>query len=45
MSVLISGGSIVNADRTFAADVICNNGRIEAVVGIVKLTSESIRGE
>ena len=31
MSVLISGGTIVNADRTFAADVICDDGHIVAV--------------
>ena len=31
MSVLISGGTIVNADRTFMADVICDDGRITAV--------------
>ena len=31
MSVLISGGTVVNADRSFAADVICDDGRITAV--------------
>ncbi len=31
MSVLISGGTVVNADRTFAADVICDDGRVTAV--------------
>ena len=31
MSVLISGGTVVNADRSFAADVICENERILAV--------------
>ena len=28
MTVLIKGGTIVNADRTFAADVLCSEGRI-----------------
>jgi dihydropyrimidinase len=31
MSVVISGGTIVNADQTFAADVVCSDGRIIAV--------------
>ncbi|MCG8371124.1 MAG: amidohydrolase family protein, partial [Proteobacteria bacterium] len=28
MSVLIKGGAVVNADRTFVADVLCSDGRI-----------------
>ena len=31
MSVLIQGGTIVNADRTFRADVLCEDGLIAAV--------------
>ncbi|HSD69027.1 MAG TPA: dihydropyrimidinase [Woeseiaceae bacterium] len=31
MSVLIKGGTIVNADRSFGADVLCKDGRIEAI--------------
>jgi dihydropyrimidinase len=31
MSVLIQGGTIVNADRTFRADVVCEDGLIAAV--------------
>ncbi len=31
MSVLIKGGTIVNAERTFAADVLCEDGKITAV--------------
>ncbi len=31
MSVLIQGGTVVNADRTFRADVLCEDGRIVAV--------------
>ena len=28
MTVLIKGGAVVNADRTFNADVLCNDGKI-----------------
>ncbi len=31
MSVLIKGGTVVNAERTFAADVLCEDGKITAV--------------
>jgi len=31
VSVLITGGTVVNADREFGADVLCANGLIEAV--------------
>ena len=31
MSVLIQGGTVVNADRAFRADVLCNDGLITAV--------------
>ena len=31
MSVLIRGGTVVNADRAFRADVLCEGGRIAAV--------------
>ena len=30
-AVLIRGGTVVNADRAFRADVLCHSGRIEAV--------------
>ena len=31
MTVLIRGGTVVNADRSFAADVLCENGVVSAV--------------
>lgn len=31
MTVLIKGGTVVNADRSFAADVLCQDGKIVAV--------------
>jgi dihydropyrimidinase len=31
MSVLIKGGTVVNADRSFRADVLCDEGLIQAV--------------
>ena len=31
MSVLIKGGTIVNADQTFSAEVLCRNGIIDAI--------------
>jgi dihydropyrimidinase len=31
MTVLIQGGTVVNADRSFRADVLCDNGAIAAV--------------
>jgi dihydropyrimidinase len=31
MTVLIQGGTVVNADRTFRADVLCQDGTIAAV--------------
>ena len=31
MTVLIQGGTVVNADRSFRADVLCEDGRITAV--------------
>ena len=31
MTVLIQGGTVVNADRSFRADVLCQNGKITAV--------------
>jgi dihydropyrimidinase len=31
MAVLIKGGTVVNADRSFRADVLCDNGLITAV--------------
>ena len=31
MSLMIRGGTVVNADRTFRADVYCENGKIAAV--------------
>ena len=30
-SLLIRGGTVVNADRAFRADVLCQDGRIVAV--------------
>jgi dihydropyrimidinase len=31
MTVLIKGGTVVNADRTFAANVLCSDGKIVAI--------------
>ena len=31
MSVLIKGGTVVNAEHTFSADVLCQDGKITAV--------------
>ncbi|WP_207459303.1 dihydropyrimidinase [Azospirillum sp. SYSU D00513] len=31
MSILVRGGTVVNADRSFRADVLCEDGRIVAV--------------
>ena len=31
MAVLIKGGTVVNADRSFRADVLCQDGLISAV--------------
>jgi len=31
MAVLIKGGTVVNADRSFRADVLCDNGLVTAV--------------
>ncbi len=31
MTVLIQGGTVINADRSFRADVLCDNGVITAV--------------
>ena len=31
MSILIRGGVVVNADREFRADVLCEDGKIIAV--------------
>jgi dihydropyrimidinase len=31
MSVLIKGGTVVNADRSFLSDVLCSDGRIQAM--------------
>ena len=31
MAVLVRGGTVVNADRSFRADVLCDGGRIVAV--------------
>ena len=31
MTVLIQGGTVVNADRSFRADVLCQGGKITAV--------------
>ncbi|MEM8685505.1 MAG: amidohydrolase family protein, partial [Pseudomonadota bacterium] len=31
MSVLVKGGTVVNADRSFRADVFCDGGTIRAV--------------
>ena len=31
MTVLIKGGTIVNAEQTFRGDVLCQDGRITAV--------------
>jgi dihydropyrimidinase len=31
MSILIRGGTVVNADREFQADVLCDDGKILAV--------------
>jgi len=31
MTVLIQGGTVVNSDRSFRADVLCQNGKITAV--------------
>ena len=31
MSLMIRGGTVVNADRTFRADVYCENGKIAAI--------------
>jgi dihydropyrimidinase len=31
MTVLIKGGTVVNADRTFSADVLCSDGKIVSI--------------
>ena len=31
MTVLVKGGTVVNADRSFRADVLCENGLVAAV--------------
>jgi len=31
MTVVIKGGTVVNADRSFRADVLCDNGTVVAV--------------
>ncbi len=31
MSVLIKGGTVVNADQSFGADVLCEDGRVQAI--------------
>ena len=31
MAVLVRGGTVVNADRSFRADVLCADGKIVAV--------------
>lgn len=31
MSILIKGGTVVNADRSFTADVLCDNGKIHHI--------------
>ena len=31
MAVLVRGGTVVNADRSFRADVLCEGGKIVAV--------------
>lgn len=31
MSILIKGGKVVSTDKTYRADVYCNNGVIEAI--------------
>jgi len=31
MTVLIQGGTVINADRSFRADVLCANGKISAI--------------
>ena len=35
MSLLIRGGTVVNADRSFRADVLCEDGRITAVADTI----------
>jgi dihydroorotase-like cyclic amidohydrolase len=44
MSVLIRGGTIVNTDQTFPADVLCRNGVIEAIGSLFQY-GMSLKGE
>jgi dihydropyrimidinase len=41
MAVLIKGGTVVNADRTFRADVLCENGKISAVAEGLSASSDA----
>jgi dihydropyrimidinase len=39
MSVLIKGGTIVNADRHFRSDVLCHDGKIQAIGESIDISS------
>jgi len=41
MAVLIKGGTVVNADRTFRADVLCENGKVSAVAEGLSASSDT----
>ncbi|MGI9202036.1 MAG: dihydropyrimidinase [Woeseiaceae bacterium] len=41
MAVLIKGGTVVNADRTFRADVLCENGKVSAVAEGLSASSDA----
>ena len=42
MTVLIKGGSVVNADRTFIADVLCSDGKIVEAPDLTMVNEQAI---